>query len=320
MVDGDPQVAVEEPSTAPVVLDGDTELVRDAEMVGDVEGMTRDSGAETLLDEALTEAETELEVGADRMPEVGADDPSDDCWDAPVAVGGAADVRLVKDGAAVSGVPVLAPVKGVTELYAVPTEVLILALGEGVREAAAVPREVVKLALGESVGETLASPDGVLMLALGEGVVEIPAVPIGVVILALGEAVREAPVAPSEVVKLAFGGRVREILASPDEVVMLALGESVVDIPVADGVLMFALRDDGMEEDSVAEMPVPNEVLMLALWDVTETPVAREVLDNDVMEACLVASGKGQAQVYSLDGVSVGNKSDVVLLSARPFS
>lgn len=355
MVDGDPQLAVEEPSTAPVVFDGDTELVMDADGVGDTEGMTRDSGTETLLDGALTEAETEPEVRAVRIPEVGADDPSDDFWDTPVAVGRAPDVRLVKDGAAVSGVPVLLPVKVVTGLYAVPAEAVMLALGEGAREGSAVASEVLKLALGVSVGGILASPGGALILALGEAVGE-NAVPIGVVILTLGETVREAavsptevvklafgarvgetlpssdeavmlalgenvretPVAPSEVVRLAFGGKGWEILASPDEVVMLAFGEGVVDIPVANEVLRFVLRDDGMVGDGVAEMPVPNEVLMFALWDVTETPVARELLNNGVMGGCSVVSGKGQAQVYSLDGVAVGDKSDVVLLSAGP--
>lgn len=101
---------------------------------------------------------------------------------------------------------------------------------------------------------------------------------------------------------------------------MLALGEGVADIPVANEVLRFVLRDDGMVGDGVAEMPVPDEVLMFALGDVTETPVARELLDNGVMEGCSVVSDKGQAQVYSLDGVAVGDKSDVVLLSAGPFS
>ena len=391
-MDGDPQVPVVELSTASVVLDGDTELVRDAVRVGDTEGIIRDSGgsAEIWLGEALVEVEAEPEIREVRM----SDDSNDDCWDALVTVGRAPDVKLVKDGAVVSGVPRLGTVKDVTELYAVPTEVLMLALGGGVREEAAVPSDVVNLALGESVSETLASLNDVLTLTLCAGVDEVPAVSIGVVILELGEtvreatvsladvvmlafggrveeilaspdevvmlklgeSVREAAVSPTEVVKLAIGGRVGEILASPDEVVILALGESVReapvassvvvtlvfggrvggilaspdevivllgegvgDTPVANEVLTFALRDGEMEKDGVADMPVPNEVLMLALWDVV-VPGAGELLDNDVMGVCFVVSGKGQAQVKSLDGVAVGDKSDVVPFPARPFS
>lgn len=240
MVDGDPQLAVEEPSTAPVVFDGDTELVMDTG------GMTRDSGAETLLDGALTEGEAEPEVGTVRIPEAGADDPSDDCWDTPVTVGRAPDVRLVNDGAAVSGVPVLLPVQDVTGLYAVPVEVVMLALGEGAGEVTAVPSEVSKLALGVRVGEILASPDGALILALGEVVGETPEVPIGVVILTLGETVREAAVSPTEVVRLAFGGKVGETLPSLDEAVMLALSESVREAPVAQSeVLKLAFDGKG---------------------------------------------------------------------------
>ena len=223
-------------------------------------------------------------------------------------------------GAVPIGVPVSASGEGVGEAPDVFHGAPMLSLDEGVAEAAVSPIGVVMLAPGKEVTDTPVSADEMLMLALDEGVMEAPVGPAGLPVLA-----------PDEVLMFAFDEVVRAPVASaelpvlaPDETLTLALDEGVMEAPVTPPWLTMLVPDDaGMKspvatevltvapDDGVAEMPVPKEV-MLALCGVAETPVARELLHDDVMEAsCAVVAGEAQAHVNSTDEFPAGDEPDV---------
>lgn len=92
-IDAESQIAEEVLPGAPDAPDGNDGAGSDAEGCVDVAiGRVDERVSEALADKALVKSEAR----AVKILEAGTDDPKEDCWDAPVGVGRAADVELVK--------------------------------------------------------------------------------------------------------------------------------------------------------------------------------------------------------------------------------
>lgn len=331
VIDAESQIAVEVLPAALVVSDGKAEVVSDAE--GGVEVAicgVQEAAPETLADEALVKAE----IDAVMMLEAGADDPKEDFSGAPVGVGRAVSVKLVKTGASVGGV--FTPELAIEELYPVTTEVVTFTCGKGTEETLVVLNEVVVSTLDGGVADTAVVPTRVVMLAPGKDMAETPVVAYDVPMFALDagapevpcEDVKDTPLVATEMLILEIDGvtetpveDVTKIRVVPNEPLILALGEGVFEAPVASaGMLMLAAGNDVLvtvPDGNFRDIPVAERVVMLRPCDAAGIPVVKEALNPDTTESsCAVVSGNGQAHVCPLDECSVGNKLDDAWLPA----